>query len=149
MFKKGIWSFDTLLKCYLLKLIYIYKGYNNVLSLNIQYRLTKNTYNPDNCIRGSSRTSRNLFRVTNIGVSHWNSLPSNIINSTNLKHFPDYINVSSLINIYILYTYFNLIIYYLVFSFTFYHVTIIYYFIKHDELEIKFRFIFLYYYQII
>ena len=83
MFKKMIWSFNTFVKCNSLK----YRGYNNLLPLNIQYRLKKNTYNPDKFIRGSSRTSRNLFRVTNIGVSHLNSLPSNIINSPNLKAF--------------------------------------------------------------
>ena len=59
MFKKRIWSFDTLVKFNSLQ--FIYRGYNNLLPLNIQYRLKKNTYNPDNCIRGSSRTSRNLF----------------------------------------------------------------------------------------
>ena len=76
MFNKRSWSFDTLVK------------------FNIQYRLKKNTYNPAKFIRDPSRTSRNLFRLTNIDVSHWNYLPigniinySNIINSPNLKAF--------------------------------------------------------------
>ena len=38
---KKIWSFDTLVK--LNSLTFIYRGYNNLLPLNIQYRLTKNT----------------------------------------------------------------------------------------------------------
>ena len=92
MFNKRSWSFDTLVKCN--SLTFIYRGYNNLLPLNIQYRLKKNTYNPAKFIRDPSRTSRNLFRLTNIDVSHWNYLPigniinySNIINSPNLKAF--------------------------------------------------------------
>ena len=46
MLKKWIWSFDTLVKFNSLQ--FIYRGYNNVLPLNIHYRLTTNTYNLDN-----------------------------------------------------------------------------------------------------
>ena len=150
MFKQRIWSFDTLVKFNSLK--FIYRGYNNLLTINIQYRLKKNTYNQDKFIRGISRISRNLFRVTNIGVSHCNYLPSNIINSPNLNFFTRLykrfvFNEYLYFFIYfIFFTYFNFIIFYLVLSFTSYHVTIIYYFIKHGELEIMFRFIFLYFY---
>ena len=45
-------------------------------------------------IRKASRTSRNLFRLTNIGVKYWNNLTSSLINISNLtlftKHFKKY-----------------------------------------------------------
>ena len=66
---------------------FIHRGFYNKLSINLQIRLIKNKNDYNKCISKAFRTSRNLFRLTNIGVKYGNNLPSSLINISNLTLF--------------------------------------------------------------
>ena len=80
-----IFKFDDIVKFNSIKCIH--RGFYNKLPINLKIRLIKNKNYCNKCIRKTSRTSRNLFRLTNIGVKYWNNLPSSLINISNLKLF--------------------------------------------------------------
>ena len=80
-----IFNFDDIVKFNSIKCIH--RGFYNKLQINLQIRLIKNKNYCNKFIRKASRTSRNLFRLTNIGVKYWNNLPSSLINISNLKLF--------------------------------------------------------------
>ena len=76
-----IFKFDDIFKFNSIK--FIHRGFYNKLPINLQIRLIKNKNYCNTFIRKASRTSRNLFRLTNIGVKYWNNLPSSLINFEN------------------------------------------------------------------
>ena len=80
-----IFKFDDTVKFNSIKCIH--RGFYNKLPINLQIRLIKNKNYCNTFIRKASRTCRNLFRLTNIGVKYWNNLPSSLINISNLKLF--------------------------------------------------------------
>ena len=55
---------------------FIHRGFYDKLPINLQIRLIKNKNYCNKFIRNASRTSRNLFCLTNIGVKYWYNLPS-------------------------------------------------------------------------
>ena len=80
-----IFKFDDIVKFNYIKCIH--RGFYNKLPINLQIRLIENKNYSNKCIRKASRTSRYLFRLTNIGVKYWNNLPISLINISNLKLF--------------------------------------------------------------
>ena len=67
-----IFKFDDIVKFNSIK--FIHRGFYNKVPINLQIRLIKNKNDSNKCIRKASITSRNLFRLTNIGVKYWNNL---------------------------------------------------------------------------
>ena len=61
-----IFKFNDFVKFNSIK--FIHRGFYNKLPINLQIRLIKNKNYCNKFIRKTSRTSRNLFRLTNIGV---------------------------------------------------------------------------------
>ena len=80
-----IFKFDDIVKFNSIQFIHI--GFYNKLPINLQIRLIKNKNYCNKFIRKASRTSRNLFRLTDIGVKYRNNLSSSLINISNLKLF--------------------------------------------------------------
>ena len=73
MQRNFIFKFDDVVKFNSIKCIH--RGFYK-LTINLQIRLIKNKNYCNKFIRKASRTSRNLFHLTNIGVKYWNNLPS-------------------------------------------------------------------------
>ena len=78
MQRNFICKFDYIVKFNSIKCIH--RGFYNKLRINLQIRLIKNKKYCNKFIIKASRTSRNLFRLTNIGVKYWNNLTSSLIN---------------------------------------------------------------------
>ena len=96
---------------------FIHRGFYNKLPINLQIRLIKNKNDYNKCISKAFRTSRNLFRLTNIGVKYGNNLPSSLINISNLtlfsQHFKKNIHLILILYLFhILFKYFNVFLLY-------------------------------------
>ena len=80
-----MFKFDDIVKFNSIKCIH--RGFYNKLPINFQIRIVNNNNYCNTFIRKASRTSKNLFRLTNIVVKYLNNLQSSLINISNLKLF--------------------------------------------------------------